>query len=700
MKKRFEIIKSRLYAKTDYTELIEQKRLGSISLSYNELDSLRLHSGAICVFDAYNHSQVKPYIADFEISSCTPFYMTVLTSLGSRIALTGLKFGAEKAIEWKLALKEEKDVIKLTADSVTAMSMIDSGIICFADTEGFFEFEKSVKRHAEHDSHPLDGKLNLDGTAALLYPLEGGCSVAVFSSGWGEGNYPCYVGYSADGKPVGFICDFGLLDYNYKEDASQTVSFEFDVDPEEIYVNDPHLSVDENNVKKWSLVLSFRDELDEMSLYKAYSRRGLALHRLERYEEALKDYYAALAVVENGWNSTEQKLREWTLYENAGAINRQLGNVEEAVRLFEKAKNIDDSFYSGAYVNLIDIYTDERNYDKAIEICGEMMQKRPLDPTAYVRRAAIHVSLGNYAAAADDYDVLVKKFMWDDGVWDQLFCLISLERFTQAQKILEELQAANSVNEVYYYYFGLLEYKRHDYTKAFENLLKSYEYNPYYVPTLGLLIEINDLFLDYTSARDWAEKYIECRPSGAYGYHVRAEQNMHLRNYRAAAEDRTLIAEKFDGSAESYRSIVCAYLMAKDFSKAKKTVKKLKSIDGDGYFNALGLYYMAKGNTMLGERYLLSAAQSGKSETYIADLADAYIYLEKYDAAAEQLLELENSYPLSVRAAFTEIALCKKIHDGSELKAAYKRYIDAFLPGLEGEQKEELISRLWLSAAI
>ncbi len=686
MKKKFEIIKSRLYAKTNYTEIIERKSFGGISLSYGELESLPFCTGAVCFFDAYAGGAVKPFMQKFDYSACVPFYMCATTSRGERIALAGLRFSDEKATEWKLALSEEKDVIKLIAEENAVSCFIDSGIVCLGDFSYFGEYEKLIKTHSERDSHPLDGIVSFDGKTALSYEIEGKPSFAVFSSGWGEGNYSCYIGYSAGGAPVSFVCDFNLLEYNYKENASETAEYEFDVDVEELYVNDPKLSVDENNIAKWSLVLGYSDKLDDYTLYKAYSGRGFSLHRLGRLKDALKDYYAALAISEDKTRNKGFKMREWTLYDNAGTINRNLGNTDEAIRLFEKAKNIGDSFYSGAYANLIDIYSESKNYDKALEICDEMSRERPLDPTSFMRRAEINASLENYAAAVSDYDVLINKFLWEDGVWEKVSCLILLARYDEAEKCLDDYLTENAANELYYYYFGLLEYRRADYAKSYDCLLHAHECNPEHIPTLHLLIEIDDLFLDFESVMNWADKYIECRPTGAYGYHVRAEQNIRLGNFRSAAADREYIAAKFSGDASNYRGIVCAYVLAKDFYRAKKALKILKKKDTACYNDAFGLYCVARRKFQKGEKALIAAAESGESDVYFADLTDVCIYMDKVDDAKKYIRQAESSAMSSVRLVFSKIALCRKIKDMNGLADALGEYLNKFLPKLDDDE--------------
>lgn len=39
-----------------------------------------------------------------------------------------------------------------------------------------------------------------------------GANLIAFSSGWGDGSYPSFWGYDADGQRVGLVTDFGVLD--------------------------------------------------------------------------------------------------------------------------------------------------------------------------------------------------------------------------------------------------------------------------------------------------------------------------------------------------------------------------------------------------------------------------------------------------------------------------------------------------------
>ena len=47
---------------------------------------------------------------------------------------------------------------------------------------------------------------------AISLDEETGANILLFTSGWGDGRYPSYWGYAADGGIVCLLTDFGALD--------------------------------------------------------------------------------------------------------------------------------------------------------------------------------------------------------------------------------------------------------------------------------------------------------------------------------------------------------------------------------------------------------------------------------------------------------------------------------------------------------
>ena len=99
--------------------------------------------------------------------------------------------------------------------------------------------------------------------------------------------------------------------------------------------------------------------------------------------------------------------------------------------------------------------------------------------------------------------------------------------------------------------------------------------------------------------------------------------------------------------------------------------------------NSLGLYYIAKRKFPKGEKLLLSAAADGESETYFADLIDAYIYLGNIKEAEKYIEKAASLAPSSARLLFSRISLCKKTNDMNGLSDVLNEYLRKYLPTLD-----------------
>jgi tetratricopeptide (TPR) repeat protein len=665
--------------------MLETKKLFGFALSYTELEKIPVASGAVCVFDAYEHAGVKPFLQKFPAGDCTPYALSVQTSLGERIAFAGLKFSDKPAKVWKLALFDEHDVIKLAQESDSVVSAVNSGIVCVGDFVAMREYDALVKSSID-DYHVMDMAVSFDGNTAFVYRIGGAPALGVFSSGWGDGSYPAYIGLDENGSPVNIICDFNMIEYpKPAEKPSKTLSFAFDINIEQIYRNDPRLSVDENNIAKWSFVIENESEVDNLTLYKAYSRRGNSYHNIGKLEAALADYYKALAIAEQSEKSGDFRTREWTLYDNAGAINKELGNTAEAKRLFEKARSVGDSFYSGAYLNLIDLYAEEKNYEKALSVAAEMVRDRPGDPNAYMKSAELYAALENYEKAIENYDVLIDRFAWQEGILEKVSCLLMMSRYDEALESLEAYAVENKTNEFYYYNLGFLEYKRRNYRRSYESLLKAFEYNSEFLPTVHLLIEIDDLMMNNQMLVKWADKYVELRPQSEFGYNVRAGALLKTRNAAAAVKDIEYIIDNISDAPVYARALVCAHLQNRDFSRAQKAVKRLRrqGVAPDVYNDAAGLVYTAKGKFAKAEKHLTAALDAAETEEHFSDLCALYTACGDRQKAAAVLERFQNEFPSSDRYIACAAALALKTGDSDRFNSLVNDYVSAALPALD-----------------
>jgi len=692
MKRTFDIEKSRLYASKDYTQLLQGKQYEGFTLAYKELEPIVIESKTVCFFDAYSNSITKPYLQEFNESNATPFCLRMLQEdKPERIALAGLRFSTNVATEWKIALYEERDVIKLSTEAEYPIStMIHSGFIAFADNNIAQKYP--ILMQDNEGVHALDFAVSFDGNTALRYEIEPkkdkAKSIAVFSTGNGDGVYPTYIGYDKDRNPTAILCDFLLFNPKNKLTYTGVESFEFEMKIEDLYFFDPSISSFENNIAKWTFVLSHKDELDDFQCYRAYASRAHAYHSVRQFSQALEDYYVAIDLAEKLSKEKNHKLREWTLYDNAGQIQRKNGNLDEAKKLFEKSKKFDDSFSSTAFVNLVEIYMREANYEQAKKIAGEMIELRPQDPISYLKMAEVCIASDKIDEAISIYDVLIKKFDWDEAIMDKTMCLGTLGRYDEALNTLETYLNENEPNEVYYYNKGFMKLKQGKMDEAYLCMLNAFEFHNEFTLALNRLIEMDELYFDYENVVRWATKYIEIHPDAEYGLSVRAEGYMFSGNYQAALKDYHKIIEKISHDPIYIKQAIYICLLMGNAREAKKYLKRYKKRGGKGWLALYHALIWEKQNKAYAAKKIYDQfLEKGTHEQFLHHACIFYIRHKEKERAKRALERL-------VQFGNTDFALLRKINFerafGTEesLHKLIDEYIAEVIPELTKEEYE------------
>lgn len=128
-----------------------------------------------------------------------------------RVAALQLTIRPEQAVRWDLALTEDQDPAELGDDEFFGYG-VDAGTGTLADlaaiqalAEWDFDRLDDVFIPAQLPEKPVPGAI-----VAVTDEANGG-NVATVSSGWGDGCYPTFIGYTAAGEPACFVTDFMVV---------------------------------------------------------------------------------------------------------------------------------------------------------------------------------------------------------------------------------------------------------------------------------------------------------------------------------------------------------------------------------------------------------------------------------------------------------------------------------------------------------
>ena len=181
------------------TETLTDCNGRNVDIECQEADALALPTGRIVACDGLIPS-LEPFA-----EAVTPGTYPVILSMAIFdysywIACAMLRFSDAMPVSWKSA--DPSDQNKLHGIGYG----VDTGTGCFADLSAMKILsadEAKYKQLKERVCQPNSDWIN--------FRVDDRCNVIVFSSGAGDGRYPSYFGYDAEGNLVCLATDFGII---------------------------------------------------------------------------------------------------------------------------------------------------------------------------------------------------------------------------------------------------------------------------------------------------------------------------------------------------------------------------------------------------------------------------------------------------------------------------------------------------------
>lgn len=129
-----------------------------------------------------------------------------------RVAFARLTFSREPAVRWEMAVAEAHEVETLRRGEILGYP-VDAGTGAFMDAQAWRAFTERRQRGEEAFYDSLDAELDRTyaPTRSWLLMDAGPGSVALFSSGFGDGHYATYWGFDARGNLVAALTDFYVV---------------------------------------------------------------------------------------------------------------------------------------------------------------------------------------------------------------------------------------------------------------------------------------------------------------------------------------------------------------------------------------------------------------------------------------------------------------------------------------------------------
>ena len=190
---------------------VEKERL---PVALNDLGTLTFTDGRLVVGDPYL-MEAEPVPISREVSTQPYAVLTAVAQIAPghpRIAAAMLVAGDAPIVSWEMAHWPDQDPASLKSDGFFGYG-VDAGTGFFASLPAARVAGRVLFDDAGMLEDPVSAALFSGAPAAgaaLVAPEADAAPIAVFSSGWGDGLYPTWLGLNENGDVAVVVTDFLL----------------------------------------------------------------------------------------------------------------------------------------------------------------------------------------------------------------------------------------------------------------------------------------------------------------------------------------------------------------------------------------------------------------------------------------------------------------------------------------------------------
>jgi hypothetical protein len=189
-----------------------------VEFQSREIGHLLVTSGALAASDPF----VSPNPAPFTLAIPAGRYpvSVAIACFGEgeerdeRVAFARVELSRLPALSWTMALCEGQDPAGLEDDGYFGYG-VDAGTGCFMDPVAGQLLAEQMDQDDEYFNVIMDGmQTTYRDTRSWLDwrpSHERDENIVCFSSGWGDGSYPCFFGFSVEGRACMLLTDFFVL---------------------------------------------------------------------------------------------------------------------------------------------------------------------------------------------------------------------------------------------------------------------------------------------------------------------------------------------------------------------------------------------------------------------------------------------------------------------------------------------------------
>jgi len=194
-------------------ELVDNGKL--IRFDVAQIGLLKLSSEEVAASDPLVSPDAPVFAQKVPIGS-HPVTLAIAQLAGGdeRIAFARLSFSSSPPVRWKLAVTADQDVRSLKKDEYFGYG-VDSGTGCFTGRDAGLLLNQRLSDGDDYFNAIIDGMNSTYKHTRSWLCVQPSVSreenVVCFSTGWGDGSYPSFFGFSAADEVVALVTDFFVL---------------------------------------------------------------------------------------------------------------------------------------------------------------------------------------------------------------------------------------------------------------------------------------------------------------------------------------------------------------------------------------------------------------------------------------------------------------------------------------------------------
>ena len=229
----YERVKEQLQCRTDLEAYFSEKQIGGVDIDTLAIGNVHFPTGEVIVCDPMVElGDCIPYIQRVPIGTY-PVTICVVPDedYGDRYVCVKVAISDEKPVRYDMGMTGHENLDEEIEEGAFFGFSVDAGMACVADVRAQEEYEAYWRKRCEkeddinsyddlfsdvlEESYAAHPKYQRDAGDWANWTVPGtDCNIPIFTSGWGDGYYPCYFGFDEKGD----ICGIYLLFIDIEEE--------------------------------------------------------------------------------------------------------------------------------------------------------------------------------------------------------------------------------------------------------------------------------------------------------------------------------------------------------------------------------------------------------------------------------------------------------------------------------------------------